>query len=159
MFYDTDLVGLLESVSGHTKDVRYDLLFMRDRMMALIVEHPADVPYRFSLVELFIGSQLGRQTERTERRRIADERRSHYKQRPLEKLAGADNRNFEIPYGRVSSVEVHRGLFQARLTFNLVQPGTPRGMSVSFGLPRELANAARSLISQVLSAKLKEDRQ
>ncbi len=154
---DASPLGLLESVSGHTNDTRYDLLFTRDRVMALIVEHPADVPYRFSLSELFIGSQLGRQKDRTERKRIADERRIRYREMPLDGLTGADSRNFEIPYEQVSSVEVRRGLFQSRLRFVVAQPGD-RGKAISFALPRERTSVALRLIRQALPTKLKEGR-
>ncbi len=154
---DNDFVGLLENVSGHTRDMRYDLLFMTDRVMALIVEHPADVPYRFSLTELFIGSKLGRQSERTERRRIADERRSYYREKPPDRLVGADHRNFEIPYSRISSVELRRGLFQSRLRFTVTQP-EGRGVVVSFTLPREFTGVALNLVTRVLPAKLKKGR-
>jgi hypothetical protein len=150
-----NVVGILEHASGHTHDIVYDLLFTRDRAIALIIRHPADIPYKFSVTELFIGSALGRQGERGDRMRIAEERRRDYRQRPTDKLVAADDRNFEILYTMVSAVEVSRSLFQSYLKFTIQRPGAHE-IAIRFTLPRESAPLARSLVDQVLSAKHKK---
>jgi hypothetical protein len=147
-----DVVGILEHASGHTQDIVYDLLFTRDRAIALIIKHPADVPYKFSVTELLIGSALGKQSERGDRRRIAEERRRNYREKPIDKLVAADDRNFEILYTMVSSVEVSHSLFHSYLKFTIQRPGA-REITIRFTLPRESAPLARGLVDQVLSAK------
>ena len=98
-----DVIGLLEDARGHTHDVVYDLLFTKDRVIALIVEHPSDVPYRFSVTDFLIGNQLGKQSDRFAKKRIVEERRRNYRQTANDKLVEANDRNFDVLYTAVTS--------------------------------------------------------
>jgi hypothetical protein len=145
-------IGFLRRVSGHTFDTVYDLVFTTERVIALIVEHPGDIPHKFGMTEMLIGRRLGKQGERVERKRIAEERRRLYEGKGLDELVGLHRLNFEIYYREIVSVEVDRGLFQSSLKFHLSGP-LKSGRAVRFGLGRGQVEEARKLIDQTLPPK------
>ncbi len=93
-------IGFLRRVSGHPFDTVYDLVFTTERVIALIVEHPGDVPHKFGMMEMMIGGQLGKQGERVEKKRIAEERCRLYEEKGLDELTGLHRLNFEYTIGR-----------------------------------------------------------
>jgi hypothetical protein len=139
-------VGALTRVSAHTFDTVYDLVFTTERMIALIVEHPGDLPRRFGMTEMLVGGRLGRRGEQMERRRIGEERTRLYEQRALGELAGLHRLNFEIPYGRIDSVEIRRGLFRPSLVFHL----SGSGRAIRFRLRKGQADEAKRLTDEML---------
>jgi hypothetical protein len=148
-------IGALERVRGHTHDTIYDLLFTTERVIAVIIEHPTDVPLRFGVTELFLGGQLLKQSQRPERMRIAEERRRAYKEKTLDELAVSHRFNFEIRYRVITSLEITRGLFQSRLKFHISGPSIAE-RTIQFTLTKDQAPKARHLIDQVLSSKIKK---
>jgi hypothetical protein len=148
-------VGFLEHVSGYTQDIVYDLLFTENRVIALIVEHPADVPYRVSATELLIGSQLGKHGERTDRKKIAAERRRVHRQMPIDQLVAMDNRNFDIPLDTVTAVEIKRGLWRSHLKFTIVRPDA-REVAIRFTFQKRSVPLAENLIERVLPGKVRK---
>jgi hypothetical protein len=147
-------LGLLEQVSGHTYDTIYDLLFTTERIIAVLIQHPTDVPYKTNVMDLFIGGQLTKQRELPERRRIADERRHACKEKPLDELVASHRLNFEIRYNSVTSVEVRRGFFRSHLKFHVIRPSTAKH-TFHFTLRGVQVPNARHLVEQVLPLKLK----
>jgi len=140
-------IGFLRRVSGHTFDTIYDLLFTTERVVALIVEHPSDVqPRKPGMTEMLIGSRMGRQRERIERKKIAEERRRLYDEKGLDELIGLHRLNFEIPYRDIASVEVGRGLLQSALKFHLSGTSEP-GRTIRFRLKRKQEEEARRMVS------------
>jgi hypothetical protein len=148
-------VGFLGRVKGHTYDTIYDLLFTTERVIAVIIQHPTDVPYKFGAMELFFGGQLAKQIDRPERKRVAEERRRLYEEKTLDELAVSHRFNFEIHYNMVKSVEVTRGLFRSQLKFHLSGPSVA-GRSIHFTLTKEQVPNARQLIDLVLPLEIKE---
>jgi hypothetical protein len=142
-------IGLLERVSGHTYDTIYDLIFTTERIIAVLIQHPTDVPYKTNVMDLFIGGQLSKQRELPERRKLAEERRRACKEKPLDELAAGHRLNFEIRYSTVTSVDVSRGFFRSHLKFHLA------GRTFHFTLARVQVPKARQLIEQVLPLKAK----
>jgi hypothetical protein len=147
-------VGFLEQVSGHTYDIIYDLLFTTERVIAVIIQHPTDVSYKFGVVELFLGGQLAKQSERPERRRVAEERRRACKEKTFDEILASHRFNFEIPYNKITSVEVTRGLFQSRLKFHISGPSIA-GRTIHFTLGKNQVQNARNLLNLVLPLKIK----
>jgi hypothetical protein len=139
-------------VSGHTFDTVYDLVFTTERVIALIVEHPGDVPHRFGMTEMLIGGQMGKRGERVERKRIAEERRRLYEEKGLDELAGLNRLNFEIYCREIVSIEVGRGLLQSSLKFYLSGPTNP-GRTIRFRLGRGQVKEAQELVDRTLSPK------
>jgi len=147
-------IGLLEKVSGHTYDTIYDLLFTTERIIAVIIQHPTDVPYKTNVMDLFIGGQLSKQHELPERRKLAEERRRACREKPLDELVAGHRLNFEIRYSTVTFVEVSRGFFRSYLKFHIPGPSAA-GRTFQFTLARVQVPNARRLIEQVLPLKLK----
>lgn len=139
-------VGALTRVSAHTFDTVYDLVFTTERMIALIVEHPGDLPRRFGMTEMLVGGRLGRRGEQVERRRIAGERIRLYEQTALGELAGLHRLNFEIPYDRIASAEIKRGFFRSSLIFHL----SGSGRAIRFRLRKGQAGEAKRLAEEML---------
>jgi hypothetical protein len=44
------IIGSLVGVNGHTFDIVYDLFFTTERVIAVIIRHPADNPRQFTSV-------------------------------------------------------------------------------------------------------------
>ena len=144
-------IGFLRRVSGHTFDTVYDLVFTTERVIALIVEHPGDVPRKFGMTEMLVGGQLGKQAERVQRKQIAEERRRLHEERSLDELAGLHPLSFEIHYRQIASIDVKRGLLQSSLTFRLGGPDGP-GRPIRFRLRRGQAEEARKLADLTLKS-------
>jgi hypothetical protein len=148
-------IGLLERVSGHTYDTIYDLVFTTERVIALVVEHPADVAFKFGIAEMVLGGQLGKQSERLDRRRIGEERRKVYREKGLDELVASHRFNFEIPYGAVTSVRLIRGFFRPRLKFHISGPSIA-ARTIRFTLAENQVQKVRDLLDAVLPSVIKE---
>ena len=147
-------IGLIEHVSGYTYDTIYDLLFTTERVIAVIIQHPTDVPYKTNVMDLFIGGQLTKQRELPERRKLAEERRRACREKPLDELVASHRLNFEIRYSTVTSVEVSRGFFRSHLKFHVTRPSTAEH-TFHFTLHGAQVPNARNLIEQILPLKAK----
>jgi len=148
------LIGYLEQVRGQTYDTIYDLLFTTERVIALIIQHPTDVPFKFGVTELFLGGGLAKQIERPERKRVAEERRRVYKEKAFDEMVATHRSNFEIRYSTVTSVEITRGLFQSRLKFHLSGPSI-EGHTIRFILAKYQVPDTRHLLNLALPSKIK----
>jgi hypothetical protein len=148
-------IGLLERVSGHTYDTIYDLVFTTERVIALVVEHPTDVTFKFGIAEMVLGGQLGKQSERVDRKRIGEERRKAYGEKGLDQLVISHRFNFEIRYGAVASVRLIRGLFRPRLKFDISGPSIA-ARTIRFTLAGNQFQKARDLLDTVLPLMIKE---
>jgi len=148
-------IGFLGRVSGHTYDTIYDLLFTTERVIAIIVQHPTDVQFKLGVPELFLGGRLAKLSERPNRRIVAEERLLTYKEKTFDELIASHRFNFEIPYNKIISVEVARGLFQARLKFYISGPSF-EGRTIHFTLAKNQVSDARNLLDLVLPLKIKK---
>jgi hypothetical protein len=147
-------IGLIEHVSGHTYDTIYDLLFTTERVIAVLIQHPTDVPYKTNVMDLFIGGQLSKQRELPERRKLAEERRRACKEKPLDELVATHRLNFEIRYSSIMSVEVRRGFFRSHLKFHVTRPSAEEH-TFHFALHGSQVPSVRHLIEKVLPLKVK----
>jgi|GEM_PF-1591260 hypothetical protein len=140
-------IGFLSEVTGHTFDIVYDLIFTTERVLALIVHHPADLPMRFGLKEMLFGDGMSRKIRRLEPRESPEERLARYPSMSREELLAHHRFNFEIPYRMVKRVEIRKGRFQRRLIFWAEGPAYPRG-TVRFGLTKGQVAEAEEIIAR-----------
>jgi len=152
-----DIIGRIERATGHSHAIIYDLLFTADRMIALIIEHPADVPYQSNLMDFFMGSRSRNREEQIERGKIAEGRRLMYAQEATDRLVATHDRNFEVPLDAIVSMEIKTGLFNPRLKVTVCRPDS-REVALSFGLPRNAVSLARELVEKVLTIKATQER-
>jgi hypothetical protein len=146
-------IGSLKKVSGHTFDTIYNLLFTTERAIALIIEHPLDIPRKPGAAGLLLGEGYTRRGERSEKRKIMEDRLILYEEQTFDELVSNNDFNFEIPYNKVDRVELTRGLFAARLKFHI--PEKLRGESkFIFTLTKKQVPEARRLLDQVLPSKV-----
>ena len=89
-------IGSLEQVSGHTYDTIYDLVFTTERVIAVIIQHPNDIMYKFGVSGMLLGGKLGGGNDRPQRMRIAEERRRDYEEKTFDELVDSHRFNFEI---------------------------------------------------------------
>jgi hypothetical protein len=146
-------VGTLRRVSGHTYDTLYDLFFTTERVIALIIRHPLDIPNDFGVTNLFFGGRLFRRHEIPDRIKIAEDRRAQYKEEPIDKLVSQHRFNFEIPYNKVRSVAVTQGLLRSKLMFRISGPSNAV-YNIKFTLSRKQHREAQGLLKQVLFSKM-----
>lgn len=147
-------IGFLEGVSGHTYDIIYDLLFTTERVIALNVHHPSEVPYNFGAKELLLGGLLTKQRERFDKKKSAEERLRAYEEKGFDELLAGHRFNFEIPYQGINAVEVTRSWFQTRLKFQLTGSSL-NGATLYFTLTKDKISEAQKLIKQALPLKIK----
>jgi len=150
------VIGSLVGVSGHTFDILYDLLFTTERVIAVIIQHPTDIPYQFTAVwrTILFGNSLAIRREQLERQRIAQTRRQALQERTLDELAAIHPMNFEIRYSAITSVEIMRRLFQSQLRFYVSGPSTKEQI-IRFTLPQKQIPEAQRLLELVLLSKTK----
>lgn len=154
---ESEIVGRIEHVTGHTQDIVYDLVFMTDRLLALIIKHPADAPYRYGLMDFFVGGRMAHREDETKKRKLADDRRLSYQQCLPDELVAKNKRNFEISFEAITSATIHRGFFYPRLKINLRRRDS-RETTLRFGLPKNSVALAQDLINRLLASKVKVGR-
>jgi hypothetical protein len=147
-------IGSLERVSGHTYDTIYDLVFTTERIIAVIIRHPLDKSYQFGVAAFYFGVRPNSKHSRLERMKIAEHRRRLYKEEAFDELVAGHRFNFEIPYSKVRSVEVTRGLFRSRLKFSISTPSNVEH-KIQFTLPKKNTPEVQRLLDQVLPSKIK----
>jgi hypothetical protein len=148
-------IGFLERVSGHTFDTIYDLLFTTERVITLMVQHPAEVPHQFGVKELLFGGLLVKKRGRFDWKTPDQERFRAYEEKTFDELLAGHRFNFEIPYSMVTTVEVTRGLFQTRLKFLINSPANT-GHAIHFTLAKDQIPEAQNLLKLALPLKIKE---
>ena len=151
-------IGTLTRVCGHTFDIIYNFLFTTDRVIALIIRHPLDVPDTFNATTLLIGERLSRRSERSERLKVEEDRLRLYKEQTFNELVSNHRFNFEIPYAQVESVKLTRGLFQSRLIF-FISRESRGNRKIPFTFPKKQFPEAERILKQVLSSKIHSPRQ
>jgi len=150
------VIGFLPGVSGHTFDILYDLHFTEERVIAVLIQHPADVPNTVSWTSVYIfGNWSSKRKEQTERGQLTRESRRNLQNMTPDELMATRRNNFEIRYSAITSVEIKRQLFQTQLRFHMAEPSGDR-YTRAFGLPREQVPEARRLLELALKAKIKE---
>ena len=150
------MIGSLIGVSGHTFDLEYDLLFTTERVIAVIIQHPADIPRQFTPTwrTMFFGSGWERRNEQREREKIAQARRRALQNLIPDELVTTHSGNIEIWYSKISSVEITRRFFQTQLRFHVFEPSTP-GQIIHFNLSKNQIPEAQRLLEKVLLSKIK----
>jgi hypothetical protein len=149
------ILSILEEVSGHTYDTLYDLLFTTERVMVLMVHHPADETYKFGMAELLLGGRLARQRKSLDRKPSPEGKLQTYKEKTFEELLAGHRFNYEIPYSIIKSVEVNRGLFQTQLKFQTTGLSLA-GRTIQFTLTKNQISLAQELLSLALPSKFKK---
>ena len=148
-----EVVGSLVGVSYHTFDTVYDLLFTTERVIAFIIQHPTDIPYRPTRREFLFGGMLAKRAEQPERAKIAQARRQTLQERSIDELVTVHPLNFEIRYSEVNSVKITRGLFQSQLRFDTSKLSTTRKI-IRFNLSKKQLPDAQHLLELVLASKI-----
>jgi hypothetical protein len=146
-----EIIGSLAGVSGHTSDIVYDLFFTTERVIAVIMRHPADVPYQFTHMwrTIFFGDSLSMRKEQTERDKIAQTRHDTSQGLSPDELVAASPMNFDIRYRDIASAEITHRLFQWRLRFHVSRPSADK-RAISFTLSQKQVPEARRLLEKVL---------
>ncbi len=147
-------VGSLERVCGHTYDTIYDLVFTTERIIAVIIRHPLDASFQFGAASFYFGTRPMSKRSRLERIKVAEDRRRLYKEETFDELVAGHRFNFEIPYNKIRSVEVNRGLFRSRLIFHISTPSNT-AHKIKFTLAKKSVPDAWRLLDQVLPSKIK----
>lgn len=150
------VIGSLVGVSGHTFDIQYDLFFTTERVIAVIIQHPADIPRQFASIweAVFLGSGWTIRKERLEQERISQARRRTSQSLTPDELATAHPGNFEIRYSEITSVKITRRLFQSHLRFCVSRSSTT-GQIIRFNLQKKQILEAQRLLELSLLSKIK----
>jgi hypothetical protein len=150
------VIGSLDGVSGHTFDLQYDIFFTTERIIAVIIQHPADIPSQFTPVwkTMFIGSGWETRKEQREREKITQARRRSSQNLTPDDLFTTHSGNIQILYSEITSVEITRRLFQSQLRFYVFTPPTTRQI-IHFNLSKKQIPEARRLLELVLLSKIK----
>lgn len=153
-----EVIGSLVGVSGHSFDTLYDLFFTTERVIAVLIQHPADVPRQFTPIwkMMFFGSGWETRKEKREWERTAQARRRTLQNLTPGELVTAHSGNIEIWYSEITSVEITRRLFQSQLRFSVFASPTT-GQTTPFSLSKKQIPEARRLLELVLPSKIKGD--
>jgi len=147
-----EIIEILPAVSQHTYDTLYDLIFTSERLVAVIIQHPNDVPTARSLYSIYGDSWFGRRKEMKERDQLARERHQQEKDLDPDGLLAASPLNFEIPYSGICAVEICSGFWERKLRFYLSAPPTKNCRE--FFLKKVQVALAEALLEKVLKDKM-----
>jgi hypothetical protein len=143
-----EIIGSLVNVSGHTFDIRYDLFFTTERLIAAIVQHPADSSSSTSVWRsMLLGDILGGRTGKFEKIKTSQRRRRSFQGMTPDELVSANAWNFAIPYSEIGSAEIRRRFLQWQLRFHLSTPSN-QGRVVRFNLSKKQVAEAERLLEQ-----------
>ncbi len=150
------MIGSLVGVNGHTFDLEYDLFFTTERIIAVIIQHPTDIPRQFTPTwkTMFFGSGWEKRKEQRERERNAQARRRASQNLTPGELVTAHSGNVEIWYSEITSVEITRRFFQSQLRFYVSMPSTT-GQIIRFNLSKKQIPEAQHLLDRVLLPRIK----
>lgn len=150
------IVGSLVGVSHHTFDTVYDLIFTTEKVIAFIIQHPNDTPYRSTsmLKDVFLGGMLTKRMEQSERANITQVRRRRLQEIPVDELVAQHPLNFEVHYTDITSCEITRGLFQSQLRFDASNLPSTR-QTIRFTISKEQIPDAQRLLELALASKIK----
>jgi hypothetical protein len=148
------VIGSLVNVSGHTFDMRYDLFFTTERLIAVIIQHPLDRPLgaKSFWKSALLGDVLSGQGGKLEQIKTSQKRRRSLEGMTPDELVSTNPRNFAIPYGEIASAEVTRRLLQWQLRFHLSGPSDKKGI-VRFNLSKKQAAEAERLLEMASLSK------
>jgi len=134
----------------------YDLFFTTERVIAVIIQHPADVPRQFTSVwqSVFLGSAWTGRREKLKQGRTAQGKRRSLQSMTPDELVSAHSRNFEIRYSEITSVEITRRFFQSQLRFHVSSPSTA-GRIIRFNLSKKQIPEAQRLLELVSLSETK----
>jgi hypothetical protein len=147
------IIGSLKETGGHTYDMIYDLFFTTERVIAVSIRHPVDIPPSVSWQTFIFGNWLGRKSDQYEQDKLAEERRNQSQHLTPVELLAQNPRNFAIPYDIITSVEIPHRLFQWQLKFHVSHPESVK--RTQFALHEIQVPEARRITALVLPAKLK----
>jgi hypothetical protein len=148
------IIGSLVNVSGHTFDMRYDLFFTTERVIAVIIQHPLDNPLgaKSFWKSALLGDILSGQGKKLEQIKTSQKRRRSLQGMTPDELVSTNPRNFAIPYEEIASAEVTHRFFQWQLRFHLVGPSDKEGV-VRFNLSKKQVTEAERLLEQTSLSK------
>ncbi len=140
-----EIIGTLRGVTGHSFDVVYDLVFTSERVIAVNIMHPLDIPYKFTWAKALIGSGLDIRDRKIKLADIAQARRDVERNAAPDELVKANPHNFALSYGEITSITVKHGLLDWKLVFEVVRTGKP--IRIQFNLSKNHVPEAKRLIS------------
>jgi hypothetical protein len=146
---------VLSEVSGHSYDIRYDLYFTEERIIAVLIRHPEDVvDYQTSLSfqNLFFGNAAKKRKEQDTINHLADERRQKYQTLTPSQLSASHPGNYEISYDSIASIEIKTGFLETHLK---ICHADHTRRDRSFGLSKKQVAEAHSLLELVIPSKIK----
>ena len=143
-----EIRGTLSGVTVHNFDTVYDLVFTGERVIAVNIQHPLDTPPKYTWRTAFLGDGLDRHERNIERQRVARIRRETAKNASPAELLNLSGRNFEIPYARLTGVEVKRRFFEWRIIFTLRNDAKVL-RHLAFYINKTQVPEARRLTSQI----------
>lgn len=147
------IIGSLVNVSGHTFDMRYDLFFTTERVIAAVIHHPLDNPKPKSVWRpMFVGGLWSAGRDELDRQRAAKGKRRNLQGMTPDELVSANRRNFAIPYDEIASAELTRRFFQWRLSFHLSGPSEKERIA-RFNLSKKQIPEAERLLEMASLSK------
>jgi hypothetical protein len=142
------IIGSLVGVSGHTFDMVYDLFFTTERVIAVLIQHPADAQQSTSLWKsVVLGDLLSGQMGKFKQRQTSQRRRRSLQSMTPDELLKAHSRNFAIAYGDIAAVELKRRFLQWQLKFH-VSGASPEERVIRFNLSKKRVPEAKRLLEK-----------
>jgi len=157
-----EIIGTICGLTGHTYDIVYDLLFTSERVICVLIQHPADVPpYQSSYgwQNILIGNWNSKRKEKIKQGELVQKRQDEFDQVgekiTPDQLLKSHKFNVELRYEDIVSVQVKKGIFDTHLKFDMNYNGARKSQR-KFGVPRNKLSFTREMIEQVLSDKVKK---
>jgi hypothetical protein len=134
----------------------YDLYLTTERVIAVLIRHPADVKSSASWSSLFIGGWGAKRKEELEFEEIVSERHDKSKNMSPDELFASNPHNFQISNNDITAIELKKGLsnmYHIKLQFN----AAGRKLRRDFMVHKDQVQETILLLSKVFPAKFKPD--
>jgi len=136
-------------VSGFTYDMLYDLYFTPERVIVVMVQNPGDMMPSTSWTTVFVSSPWTRHVEKEKRDEMTASQRGWMRDLSPDDMLAKSERNYQIRYNNVVSVEIKRGIFQSTIKFK-----TNKNVVYSFNLQKDMLKEARRLLEKSIPPAL-----
>lgn len=143
-----EVLDKLKNVSLHTFDIVYDLVFTSQRLIAVNILHPEDVPSKYSLRTALIGNAYEQRQQKIERYEIEQKRRGKEKTASPEELLQLSPRNFALPYEQIISTEIKHRFFTWQIDINLIN-NNKSSRQVRFNITKKQVPEAQRLLGLI----------
>jgi len=129
------------------RKAQYDLFFTDRRIIAAVVFSTSD------LSKVYVSGPLRGFEVMMKYKKLREKRRQEFKNKTPDEILHMHPENFEIPYDRIRSIKVNKGLFGANIEIEAIHEGSIK--KIKLPIPKKRFDDVKLVVNQYLGDKVK----